>query len=60
VVFITLVRGHFGPARGDFTVTLHLNRVAQARLYRHHDRLALEVLIVSPGSPTRRVAAVLI
>jgi outer membrane protein assembly factor BamB len=59
VIFTTLARAGFGPMHGDFTVTLHLDRSAGADLRRHHDHLALQVVIASPGGRTRRVAAVL-
>jgi outer membrane protein assembly factor BamB len=57
--FITLLQAHFGPAKGKFTVSLQLSRGARTRLHRHHDHLALEVVLTSPGSKTRRVDAVL-
>jgi polyvinyl alcohol dehydrogenase (cytochrome) len=56
---ITLARVHFGPVRGDFFLTLHLNASAEAHLRRHHDRVALLVLLASPGSRTRSVDALL-
>jgi len=59
VIFTTLARADFGPAEGGSTVTLHLAPSAEAHLRRHHDRLALQVVIASPGSKARRVAAVL-
>jgi len=59
VIFTTLARAGFGPTHGDFTVTIHLDRSAEAHLHRHRDRLALQVVIASPGGKTRRVAAVL-
>jgi hypothetical protein len=59
VVLITLLHRRFGPARGDFTLTLRLDASAEAHLRRHRDRLALEVLIASTGRQARNVAAVL-
>lgn len=59
VVQITLARARFGPSRGEFSIVLRLDRAAMARLRRHKNRLVLRVVIASPGSSTRLVAAVL-
>lgn len=59
IVPITLARARFGPAKGDFAVTIQLGKSAEAHLRRHHDRLAVQLVIASPGGGTRRVAAVL-
>ncbi len=58
-VLIKLARARFGPATGNFIVTLRLGRRAIARLHRHHDHLAVQLAISSPGYPARRVSAVL-
>jgi outer membrane protein assembly factor BamB len=58
-VLVPLVSKSFGPAKGDFTVTLRLGRRAMAQLRRHHDRLAVQVTISSPGDLARHVPAVL-
>jgi outer membrane protein assembly factor BamB len=59
VIPITLARTRFGPAEGDFTVTVHLSKSAEARLRRHGNRLALRVVLASPSSKTVSVHAVL-
>jgi hypothetical protein len=59
VLFTTLARAGFGPVKGDFAVTVHLDQSAEAHLHRHLGRLALQVVIASQGSRARRVAAVL-
>jgi hypothetical protein len=59
VALITLAYAQFGPARGDFVLTLRLNATAEAYLRRHHDRAAVQVLIASRGARVRSVDAVL-
>jgi outer membrane protein assembly factor BamB len=59
VVLITLASARFGPAKGNFTIAIRLGSGARAHLRRHHNRLALQVVISSPGSKARHVAAVL-
>ena len=59
VVPIRLARARFGPHGGELVVILQLSQDAEAHLRRHHYRLALQVVIASPGSGARRVAAVL-
>lgn len=54
-----LVSMSFGPAKGDFTLTLRLTQHVMALLRRHHDRLTLRVTISSAGYLTRNVSAVL-
>jgi outer membrane protein assembly factor BamB len=56
-VIVPLASKHFGPARGDFTLSLKLGRPALVDLRRHHDRLTVGVTISSPGYPAMRVAA---
>jgi outer membrane protein assembly factor BamB len=58
-VIVPLASKHFGPARGAFTVSLKLGRRALALLRHHHNRLTVQLTISSPGSPLRRVTAVL-
>jgi polyvinyl alcohol dehydrogenase (cytochrome) len=58
-ILIELAQTRFGPARGDFSLTLHLDHKAMAHLRRHKDRLSLLVTISAPGAPTRQVTAVL-
>ena len=58
-ILIKLVQGRFGPAKGIFGLTLHLDRKAMAHLRRHKDRLTLQVMISSRGASTRWVKAVL-
>ncbi len=59
VVLITLASARFGPVKGNFTIAIRLDSSARAHLRRHHNRLALQVVIASPGSKARHVAAVL-
>jgi outer membrane protein assembly factor BamB len=59
VIPFTLARARFGPVAGDFIVTVHLDRSAEARLRRHGDRLALRVVLAAPPSETVSVGAVL-
>ena len=54
-----LASKHFGPAEGDFRVTLKLGRQARARLRHHHNRLTVQLTISSEGYPLKRVTAVL-
>jgi outer membrane protein assembly factor BamB len=56
---ITLARTRFGPHSGYFIVVVRLSRDAEAHLHRHHDRLALQVLVASPGSEVRLTVATL-
>jgi outer membrane protein assembly factor BamB len=58
-VSIQLARARFGPATGNFDVTLRLGRESVARLHHHHDRMVVQLTISSPGYPARRVSAVL-
>jgi outer membrane protein assembly factor BamB len=58
-VSIQLARARFGPATGNFIVTLRLGRGAIARLHRHHDHMAVQLTISTQGYPARRVSAVL-
>ncbi len=59
LVAITLVRAHFGSARGEIRLILRLGAFDRALLRRHHEHLALAVSIVAPGAGARRVAALL-
>ncbi len=59
IVAIRLARARYSPRRGEFVVVLKLNRRARTLLRRHHDRLAVQVVIQATGGGTRRVAAVL-
>jgi hypothetical protein len=59
MVAIRLARARFGPASGDFAVSIQLGENAEERLRRHHDRLTLQVVIASPGGKSRRVLAML-
>ncbi len=64
VVAIRLTRARYryraGPhGNGDFTVILRLDHGIRALLRRHHDRLAVRMVIQATGGGTRRVAAVL-
>jgi outer membrane protein assembly factor BamB len=58
-VIVPLASKHFGPARGDFTVSLKLGRRALAHLRHHHSRLTVQLTISSRGYLPRRVTAVL-
>lgn len=58
-VIVPLASKRFGPAEGDFTVTLKLGRQARTRLRHHHDRLTVQLTISSEGYLLRRVTAVL-
>ena len=58
-VIVPLASKRFGPAEGDFTVTLKLGRQARARLRHHHNRLTVQLTISSEGYLLRRVTAVL-
>lgn len=58
-ILIELAHAHFGPARGDFGLTLRLDRRALAHLHRHKDRLTVVVTIVAPGVRAQQVMAVL-
>jgi hypothetical protein len=58
-ILIELAQARFGPAHGDFSLTLHLDRKAMAHLRRHKGRLSLFVTIAAPGAPTRQATATL-
>ncbi len=58
-VLVELARASFGPAHGDFGLTLHLDHNALLRLHRHKDRLSVIVTIAVRGAPARSVTAVL-
>lgn len=59
VVLLTLAHARYSHARGDFALTVRLDAAARAHLKLHHGRLVLQVVISSPRSRSRRVAAVL-
>lgn len=57
VRLVTLGMARFGHGPGSFAVTVRLGRKARMLLRRHHGRLALQVTLTAPPSPTRRLAA---
>ena len=58
-VVVVLAGGRYGPARGDFTVTLRLGPRTRAQLRRRAAPMALTVTIVSPGGARRSFTATL-
>jgi polyvinyl alcohol dehydrogenase (cytochrome) len=58
-VLVLLASKSFGPKKGNFSLTLRLDRRAMTLLRRHHDHLNLQVRISAPGYIARRVQAVL-
>lgn len=58
-MLVLLADKSFGPKKGNFSLTLHLDRRAMTLLRRHHDHLNLQVRISAPGYIARRVQAVL-
>jgi hypothetical protein len=59
IATITLVRGRYGAARGDFVVTLRLGPGARAHLRLHRAGLALRVVIGRAGGASRVFRATL-
>ena len=47
VVIVPLAHSNFGPAGGEITLTLHLDRAARAVLARHRGHVALSAAVVS-------------
>ncbi|HTC60464.1 MAG TPA: PQQ-binding-like beta-propeller repeat protein [Solirubrobacteraceae bacterium] len=58
-VLILLAGESFGPKKGDFSLTMHLDRHAMTLLRHHHDHLNVQVRISAPGYLARQVQAVL-
>jgi hypothetical protein len=59
LVHVEMVRGKFGTRTGQFSLTLHLPKMARALLRRHHGLLHVTVTIDLPGISTRKVDALL-
>jgi outer membrane protein assembly factor BamB len=59
VAHVPLLHTTFGVHRGDFTLTLHLDRLARTLLRRHHDLLHVTVTIAVPGLGTRKLDVLL-
>jgi outer membrane protein assembly factor BamB len=58
-ILIEFAHARFGPAQGDFGLTVHLDHSAMAHLHRHDNHLSLLVTIAVPGTPERQVTTVL-
>lgn len=58
-VLVLLASKSFSLKKGDFSLTMHLDRRATTILRRHHDHLSVQVRISAPGYLARRVRAVL-
>jgi polyvinyl alcohol dehydrogenase (cytochrome) len=56
---VDLASARFGPASGEFNVTLRLDRRAMGRFHRHRNRLSLFVTIAAAEAPAQKMAAVL-
>jgi hypothetical protein len=59
LVHVPMTRAAFGPHRGEFALTLHLDKRARALLRRHHLHLRVTLVIVAPGIGSRKVDALL-
>jgi outer membrane protein assembly factor BamB len=59
VLHVSMVRTYFGARRGQFSLTVRLDRKARALLRRHHRKLRVAVTIVLRGVSTHTVDALL-